>query len=192
MFSSILNKSKINTPYVEVNTSCDHYEGVKCSIVAPCCNKIYSCHRCHDEAEDHPLYSTYKYISCNQCNHVQRKSNKCEMCELTFASYRCDKCQIWSNNDIYHCDKCKCCKVGKKEDFFHCDKCDCCMNIQLTDHICIENITDDDCVICLNSLKIQYVSLKKMKCGHVLHLKCYNQLLSHGVCKCPSCNNIIV
>lgn len=189
MFSAIQNKSKINTSTcVVVNTNCNHYKDVKCSLVAPCCNKIYSCYRCHDENEDHVVYSTYKNISCNVCGHIQKKSNKCEMCEIKFAKYMCSKCQIWSNKDMYHCNKCGCCKEGKKQDYFHCDKCGCCMNKRLINHVCIENITDDNCVICLESLKKNFTNLKKLRCGHILHLNCYSKLLKCGITKCPTCN----
>jgi len=31
---------------------CKHYKQ-NCKLVAPCCNKLFTCRRCHDEVADH-------------------------------------------------------------------------------------------------------------------------------------------
>lgn len=33
---------------------CKHYKR-NCKLLAPCCNKLYTCIRCHDELTDHSL-----------------------------------------------------------------------------------------------------------------------------------------
>lgn len=33
---------------------CKHYKR-NCKLLAPCCNKLYTCIRCHDDLEDHSV-----------------------------------------------------------------------------------------------------------------------------------------
>lgn len=42
---------------LKVILGCKHYKR-NCKLVTPCCNKLYTCIRCHDEVADH---STERY-----------------------------------------------------------------------------------------------------------------------------------
>jgi uncharacterized CHY-type Zn-finger protein len=59
---------------VEGNTVCVHYER-NCSIVAPCCNRIFGCRICHDELSPagHPPINRYliREVVCKSCNTQQ-------------------------------------------------------------------------------------------------------------------------
>ena len=62
---------------VEGNTVCVHYER-NCSIVAPCCNRIFGCRICHDELSPagHPPINRYliREVVCKSCNTQQNAS----------------------------------------------------------------------------------------------------------------------
>merc|ERR1712223_1048212 len=50
---------------------CKHYKR-KCMFVTPCCNGLYRCRFCHDEAEDHTLTrEDVVTIECCDCKHRQ-------------------------------------------------------------------------------------------------------------------------
>lgn len=42
---------------------CTHYKR-NCALVAPCCNKIYTCRLCHDEQEHHKI-DRYQVWRCH-------------------------------------------------------------------------------------------------------------------------------
>lgn len=182
---NIFNSTK---EYKNIDTSCNCYGDIKCKLVTKCCNKIYCCYNCHNRNEDHKVYLNNCEIQCKNCTYIQKISNKCEMCDIQFAKYFCKKCNIWNNNEMYHCDKCGNCKVGKKEDNFHCDICGLCYSNKLRNHKCIPNIIKDDCVICLEKLKHNDLSLSRLPCGHILHTKCLNEMKRCNIKKCPKCN----
>jgi hypothetical protein len=58
-----------NFPNYVVGYICNHFPDHYCLIPNVCCNKIYPCHYCHDEEENH----TYERISgeryyCTNCD----------------------------------------------------------------------------------------------------------------------------
>ena len=59
------------------NTNCAHYER-NCSIVAPCCNRVFGCRVCHDEASasGHPPMDRFlvREVVCKKCNTRQPPS----------------------------------------------------------------------------------------------------------------------
>ena len=52
---------------------CGHYKR-KCKVIAPCCDRAYTCRECHDEAEpDHEMDSkAVQHMICMECNTRQR------------------------------------------------------------------------------------------------------------------------
>ena len=82
--------------------NCKHYNR-NCRILAPCCNKIFSCRLCHDEyyenkKNEHKInrHAVEKVI-CKNCNLKQSVSNKCNQCSITFGEY-CSICKFYDND----------------------------------------------------------------------------------------------
>src|SRR3989338_507816 len=72
------------TPLID---QCAHYER-HCSLVAPCCNRIYVCHRCHDANEDHEIdRQEVTEIICRHCHTRQKLGRFCQGCQIEFAKY---------------------------------------------------------------------------------------------------------
>jgi RING finger/CHY zinc finger protein 1 len=188
---------------------CNHYN-IQCSIESKCCNKNYSCKRCHDMNESHKINknSTNITIICTLCEHRQKMQNECENCMIKFAEYYCEKCCLFSHiKDCFHCDECNECKLGKQIDFFHCNNCNCCLHISLLNsHECVSNRLDNNCSICMEKLE-NNSELFLLKCGHLLHKNCFDQykenylnnsnnsnnsnILFDGL-KCPLCSKITI
>ena len=180
---------------------CKHYNR-NCKIIAPCCNKIFSCRLCHDEYYEN-LKNEHKInrhniekIICKNCNLKQPVSNKCTQCSIEFGKYFCKICKFY-DNDIskkqFHCDKCGICRVGGKENFYHCDKCNSCISINLKDnHICVANTFHTHCPVCLEDIFNSTTPITILRCGHSIHQSCYLDLIKSNNIKCPLCNKSIV
>lgn len=74
---------------------CGHYKR-KCKVVAPCCDRAYTCRECHDEAEpDHEMDSkavdTMVCMDCNTRQHAARASLRLSLtiCTSTANLFAC-------------------------------------------------------------------------------------------------------
>ncbi|KFR17009.1 RING finger and CHY zinc finger domain-containing protein 1, partial [Opisthocomus hoazin] len=78
-------------------------------------------------------------------------------------------------------------RIGPKEEFFHCSKCNLCLSVSLRGkHKCIENVSRQDCPICLEDIHTSRVGAHVLPCGHLLHRTCYEDMLKEGY-RCPLC-----
>ena len=192
--SSSDSSSNISSDYEEIeqtykmmdecNNRCRH-GNFKCKVITECCNNVFPCRKCHDEKTDHDVINDdINKVICKVCGKTQLIKNYCELCGTQFATYYCDICKIFSNHEIYHCDKCNRCYL--KYLFTHCDKCNHCLP---KGHTCKENIIDDNCPICLD--KLDGEKLIMLECGHIIHKKCYRELIKQKINKCPLCSKVI-
>lgn len=178
---------------------CSHYQR-NCKVECPTCFKWFPCRFCHDsEISSHKLIrEDIKHILCMKCNTPQiPESNYCISCEAELANYFCLKCKLYDNDptkDIYHCDKCGICRLGLGlgKDFYHCDECNICLSIDLRErHKCLTNTTHCNCPICNEYLFTSVNKVVFMKCGHLIHQMCYDELSKHSY-KCPVCKKTVV
>ncbi|KAI8642379.1 zinc-ribbon-domain-containing protein [Parasitella parasitica] len=170
---------------------CKHYQR-NCKLQANCCEKIYTCRFCHDEAEDHTIVRhETKIMLCMMCLTLQPAAQNCNSCGERVASYYCDKCKLWDDDpkkSIYHCDDCGICRQGNGlgKDFFHCEKCNICLNISMKNHKCIERNLESDCPICGEYMFTSTLTVIFMPCGHCIHKHCYTAYIQTSY-QCPTC-----
>ncbi len=63
-----------------------------------------------------------------------------------------------------------------------------CLAISIRDtHRCIERSTDCDCPICGEYMFTSQQTVVFMRCGHSIHLSCYNEHIRNSY-KCPICS----
>ena len=171
-----------------MSITCEHFKS-KCHIFASCCNEYVCCKICHDKKNNHLLKNKNKQkLLCLTCKQENKLSNQCTHCNTQFNNNYCPDCKIWTNLDIYHCDKCNICRIGKKESFIHCNKCNYCY-LKDNLHPC-QNIINKDltCQICIDSID-DIIDCKFLRCGHVMHYKCYDIYRSNfkGIFRCGLC-----
>lgn len=65
-------------------------------------------------------------------------------------------------------------------------RCNACVSIADDDHVCIPQRLQGNCVICHEVLFESTEPLRGLKCGHVMHMKCYS-LYRRGGYTCPLC-----
>lgn len=167
---------------------CEHYRR-GCLLKAPCCGKFYVCRLCHDNNENHQLDRfKVKEVQCAKCKQLQQARQVCEGCSNVFGEYYCDICHLFDKDKKqYHCEHCGICRIGPKEDFFHCTKCNLCLALSLQGkHKCIENVSRQNCPICMEDIHTSRVGAHVLPCGHLLHRTCYEEMLKGGY-RCPLC-----
>ncbi|CAL6044525.1 RING_finger and CHY zinc finger domain-containing protein [Hexamita inflata] len=177
------------------SVGCEHYVR-RCQLKCEICQKYYTCRFCHNEVEDHefPRFQT-KIVRCMKCQTEQDISIKCTHCDNKFGLQYCDLCKLITGisdeaKPLYHCDQCKLCNVGIKELNQHCDQCDSCYLVPYFDtHVCKKQGT---CIVCLGDLHHSIYGSFIMKCGHEIHLHCYENLVEMDNYKCPVCKKFIL
>ncbi|XP_010321192.1 E3 ubiquitin-protein ligase MIEL1 isoform X1 [Solanum lycopersicum] len=139
---------------------CKHYRR-RCKIRAPCCNEVYDCRHCHNEAtsmlrkifDRHELVrQDVTQVICSVCDTEQPVARVCTNCGVNMGEYFCEVCKFYDDDTLlaitfpkclfwtrplqidkgqFHCDDCGICRVGGRENFFHCNKCDSCYSVSL-------------------------------------------------------------
>lgn len=183
------------------STKCSHYEKKCYAFKFTCCNLIDPCKRCHMERNTcKPEDIKVIGIKCCECEMEQELSNCCKQCCVQFAPSHCVTCQIWTSKQIHHCVDCGICRVGNANTLYHCVKCGLCYNkLESEDensiHKCINKtnvkITDEQCVVCAESIFNYQSESFYLNCLHIIHTKCFNEYISQGKYNCPHCKKSI-
>ncbi|KAL3334746.1 hypothetical protein AABB24_031129 [Solanum stoloniferum] len=113
---------------------CEHYRR-RCRIRAPCCNEVFDCRHCHNEATSllRNIYDRHelvrhdvKQVICSVCDTEQPVAHVCTNCGVNMGEYFCEVCKFYDDDtdkEQFHCDDCGICRVGGSQNFFHCKKC---------------------------------------------------------------------
>ncbi|KAK9288265.1 hypothetical protein L1049_016715 [Liquidambar formosana] len=170
---------------------CKHYRR-RCKIRAPCCNEMFDCRHCHNEATSmlnspldwHELIrNDVKQVICSVCDTEQPVAHVCTNCGVNMGEYFCGVCKFYDDDTVkkqFHCDDCGICRVGGRENFFHCKKCGSCYSVGLRDnHLCVENSMRHHCPICY-------------ECGHTMHYECYDEMIKRDKYCCPICSKSVI
>ncbi|MCL7030673.1 hypothetical protein MKW94_022971 [Papaver nudicaule] len=178
---------------------CQHYRR-RCRVRAPCCNEIYHCRHCHNEAtsllsnpEDHHelVRQDVKQVICIVCDTEQEVAHVCSNCGVKMGEYFCQVCKFYDDDTekgLFHCDECGICRVGGRDNFFHCKKCGSCYSTHLRDnHFCVENSMRNHCPICYEYLFDSLEEARVLKCGHTMHGACFKEMTEHNKYACPLC-----
>lgn len=104
----------------------------------------------------------------------------------------CGMCFIWTEKDIYHCEKCGICrqKVNGKIGI-HDDSKGICVQALSTDakfRTLNINLKTNCCAICKENTFTSMRSCRITPCGHIMHDECYTEYLRRGEYKCPECS----
>ncbi|KAL0312022.1 UNVERIFIED_CONTAM: putative E3 ubiquitin-protein ligase RZFP34 [Sesamum radiatum] len=86
---------------------CSHYRR-RCQIRAPCCNEIFDCRHCHNEAKnnicvdqklrhDVPRHLIEKVI-CSLCDTEQEVQQVCTNCGVCMGRYYCAICKLFDDD----------------------------------------------------------------------------------------------
>ncbi|KAL5157528.1 E3 ubiquitin-protein ligase MIEL1 [Glycine soja] len=157
---------------------CKHYRR-RCRIRAPCCNELYFCRHCHNEAtsmlsnpfDRHELIrQDVQHVVCTVCDTEQPVAQVCTNCGVRMGEYFCSICK-----------------------FFDDDVRGSCYSTSLRDnHMCVENSMRHHCPICYEYLFDSLKDTAVMKCGHTMHSECYLEMLKRDKYCCPICSKSVM
>ncbi|PKI41675.1 hypothetical protein CRG98_037928 [Punica granatum] len=183
---------------------CEHYRR-RCRIRAPCCNQVFTCRHCHNEAtsslsnpKDHHelVRHEVKQVICAVCDTEQEVARVCSNCGVNMGEYFCSICKFYDDETAkqqFHCDECGICRVGGRENFFHCPTCGSCYTISLRDnHLCVENSMKGHCPVCYEYLFDSVKGTSILKCGHTIHMDCLREMAMQNQYRCPLCSKAAV
>lgn len=194
----------VRLDFGKMGYGCKHYRR-RCKIRAPCCNQVFGCRHCHNEAMnslkcpfDRHEVSRFdiEKVICSVCGTEQPIAHKCATCGVNMGEYFCKICKFY-DDDIekkhFHCYDCGICRVGGRDNFFHCKKCGSCYSLSLlNNHSCVENSMRHHCPICFEYLFDSLKDTTVMKCGHTMHCKCYDEMIMHEKYCCPICLKSVI
>ncbi|CAI0444513.1 unnamed protein product [Linum tenue] len=202
------SKDRMTTDMLEkglMEYGCPHYRR-RCRIRAPCCNEVFTCRHCHNEAindinvdqklrHDMPRHEVRQVI-CSLCGTEQEAQQVCRNCGVCMGKYYCETCKLFDDDQIskrqYHCDGCGICRIGGRGNFFHCDKCGCCYSIHLRNsHPCVEGAMHHDCPVCFEYLFESRQDVTVLPCGHTIHQGCLKEMQEHYQYACPLCSKSV-
>ncbi|XP_042579082.1 uncharacterized protein LOC109084909 isoform X1 [Cyprinus carpio] len=108
---------------------------------------------------------------------------------LKFGEYYCDICHLFDKDKKqYHCQPCGICRIGPREKYFHCTKCNLCLATDLKDnHKCVENVSRQNCPVCMEDIHTSRIGAHVLPCGHLLHKTCFEDMFKTGAYRCPLC-----
>ncbi|KFK22082.1 hypothetical protein AALP_AAs52369U000200 [Arabis alpina] len=176
----------------ELIFGCKHYKR-SCKLLAPCCNQLFTCIRCHDEEADHSVdRKQITKMMCMKCLIIQPVGATCSntSCNWSMGKYYCKICKLFDDErEIYHCPYCNLCRLGKGLgiEYFHCMKCNACMSRLLIEHVCREKCLEDNCPICHEYTFTSNSLVKALPCGHVMHSTCFQEYTCSRY-TCPICS----
>lgn len=171
----------------------------------PTSGRLYTCRLCCEQDRDMPMkdqdepldrYAVTE-VMCMMCNTLQPADDRCvnPHCEShgkPFAKYFCKICNLYDdgpNKKIYHCPFCNVCRsgFGLGIDYRHCMRCNACVSLADDEHRCIPQKLQGSCPICFDDMFQSTEPLRGLKCGHVMHLSCFNLYIRGFHYTCPLC-----
>ena len=208
----LFSASELATTYHDGGTSavlgCPHYSR-SCKLRHPSSGRLYSCRLCCEQAREQPTKEndspldrfSVSEIYCMRCGCLQPASEKCvnpfcDTYQKPFVKYNCSICNLYDdapNKKIYHCPFCNVCRLGEGLgiDFRHCMRCNACISMKdgnFEKHTCIPSSLQAKCPICYETMFESTEPLRGLKCGHIMHLSCYNRMYLRGqMFTCPLC-----
>ncbi|KAH0992880.1 hypothetical protein GBA52_004363 [Prunus armeniaca] len=194
---------------------CKHYRR-RCQIRAPCCNEIYPCRHCHNEAtsmlsnpfDRHELVRyDVKQVVCSVCDTEQPVARVCTNCGVSMGEYFCEICKFYDDDVSLLPSQIELPLI--KGNFIV-------MIVGSAELAVVRNSITARSV----GLAIQLVyaiitcvwrtpcgttapfvmssffdSLKDttvMKCGHTMHCECYNEMMKRDKYCCPICSKSVI
>jgi hypothetical protein len=112
-------------------------------------------------------------------------------CSIEFAPSFCQKCNLWTDALISHCDDCGLCRVlsSPSSELFHCHTCNTCFGAETRDyHLCSRvDFRDASCPMCLEQIYDSQRETTITQCGHIIHMDCFYDYIDRENYRCPTC-----
>ncbi|KAH9760990.1 CHY-type/CTCHY-type/RING-type zinc finger protein [Citrus sinensis] len=188
---------------------CQHYRR-RCRIRAPCCNEIFDCRHCHNEAmnninvdqklrHDIPRHEVNQVI-CSLCGTEQKVSSRFSKFVLIVVyawvntSARVASClmMIHPRSNIIVMDVEYAGLVDVIISSIATSVVRCCYSMLLKNsHPCVEGAMHHDCPVCCEYLFETRQDVIVLPCGHTIHKNCLKEMREHHQYACPICSKSV-
>ncbi|KAF7837867.1 E3 ubiquitin-protein ligase MIEL1 [Senna tora] len=185
---------------------CKHYRR-RCKIRAPCCNEIYSCRHCHNEAtsmfrnplDRHELVrQDVKQVVCSVCDTEQPVLDlllaySFSVFLLRLLKFAQTVASKWENISATYANSSM--MIQRKSNFIVkiVGSAGSCYSLSLLDnHLCVEDSMRHHCPICYEYLFDSVKDTTVMKCGHTMHWECFQEMMKRDKYCCPICSKSVV
>ncbi|KAK3041461.1 hypothetical protein RJ639_000438 [Escallonia herrerae] len=114
---TVVQTKKHDQDFGKMLHGCEHYRR-RCKLCAPCCDQIFACRHCHNEAasalsnpkDRHGLVRRdVKQVVCAVCDTEQQAAHVCANCGVKMGEYFCDIRKFYDDaieKQQFHCDDC--------------------------------------------------------------------------------------
>ncbi|KAF8015052.1 hypothetical protein BT93_H0750 [Corymbia citriodora subsp. variegata] len=137
-----------------------------------------------------------KRVICSVCDTEQEAAQVCSKCGVIMGEYFCGICKFYDDETEkrqFHCEQCGICRVGGRENFFHCPTCGSCYTMSLRgNHVCVENSMKSHCPVCYEYLFDSIRGTNILKCGHTIHMDCFQEMADQNQYRCPICSKTVL
>ncbi|KAL4388063.1 hypothetical protein GQ457_09G023110 [Hibiscus cannabinus] len=177
---------------------CQHYRR-RCKIRAPCCNEVFWCRHCHNEASSvlknisdrHEIVrQDVKQVICSVCDTEQQVAKLCSNCGVNMGEYFCEICKFYDDDteekEHFHCHECGSAESVVGITFFIAKSVDLAIPLR--------------CEIIIFAWRTQcgiiapYVTRYHCddECGHTMHCECYYEMIKRDKYCCPICSKSVI
>ncbi|KAK4407053.1 E3 ubiquitin-protein ligase MIEL1, partial [Sesamum angolense] len=187
---------------------CEHYRR-RCKIRAPCCNQIFTCRHCHNEAASalsNPKESTRLFAMMLSKLFVRYaiQNNRFPISVQIAASNLENTSATYANSMMMISPKSSfivmtAAFVDPESSWAYTSPhnilsvAGSCYSIGLRDnHLCVEDSMKSHCPICYEFLFDSTKQTTILKCGHTMHVECYEEMFSQNQYRCPICSKSVL
>ncbi|KAL0447472.1 UNVERIFIED_CONTAM: putative E3 ubiquitin-protein ligase RZFP34 [Sesamum latifolium] len=179
---------------------CSHYRR-RCRIRAPCCNEIFDCRHCHNEAKnsisieqklrhDVPRHLVEKVI-CSLCATEQ------EVWFVLVVILRFNKSAkivvyAWEDISVQFANCLMMIRLRNSIIAMAVASAGCCYSVLLkSSHPCVERAMHQNCPVCFEYLFESRNDVIALPCGHTIHKSCLEEMKEHYQYACPICSKSV-
>ncbi|KAG5018690.1 hypothetical protein JHK87_014545 [Glycine soja] len=176
---------------------CQHYRR-RCRIRAPCCDEIFDCRHCHNEAK----------VICSLCETEQEVSSEFRFSLVfLFSKIVLTVAFVWASTSVGRVSslmmmylsssiiavavefaELEDVKISSTATNVVSNILCCCYSTQLKNsHPCVEGAMHHDCPICFEYLFESVNDVTVLLCGHTIHKSCLKEMREHFQYACPLC-----
>ncbi|KAK6129726.1 hypothetical protein DH2020_036527 [Rehmannia glutinosa] len=195
---NITDTETLDKGYLEYG--CSHYRR-RCRIRAPCCNEIFSCRHCHNDAKnsicvdqklrhDVPRHLVEKVNF--YCDPTHSVASDLVLIVSSFNKFAKIVVYAWEGTFVEFASCLMMIHLNSSIIVMAVAFAGCCYSVLLkSTHPCVERAMHQDCPVCFEYLFESRNDVIALPCGHTIHKACLKEMQEHYQYACPICSKSV-
>ncbi|WVZ03353.1 hypothetical protein V8G54_024159 [Vigna mungo] len=175
------------------NFGCTHYRR-RCKIRAPCCDEVFDCRHCHNEAKNSEEVDVVDRHDVPR-HEIKKVQQYCINCGACMGKYFCDICKFFDDDFLQSCRLQRTNTTVKNVAFAELEAritFSTARNVVMEKgHRCVEGAMHHNCPVCFEYLFDTVREISVLPCAHTIHLDCVKEMEKHHRYSCPVCSKSI-